>query len=570
MHYFKIESMMKMVLTHIEDGLLYVISKIKKTSLYVIIRSRLLPFLTLAIAAMVFHGCVKDDLEFDKIKETNWNPELAVPLAYSSMSINDLMKTESDSGILIIGSDNFCTLVYSERALEIKANEMFSIPNQQNNYAIQLNDSIATALNHAGAVTFTSSQLMDFSMSQAMLLYSLVLKAGQLDIDITSSVPADITLTFTIPGSSKNGIPFSQSTQLNFAGALPVQAAASSDMSGYKMDMTNGGTSHNQVRVNYTVSITPTGTAISANDKITIKADFTGNKFQKIFGYAGQQTLLTPQDTLPISIFNSQQGLGSFTIANPEIKFDFKNSFGFPVHARVAQMTGLNGNLTSLVVANGIPDPLPVVSPTVNQVGQTMTGTFTMDNSNSNVNAMIANQPKYLISQVENMTNPNGNTGQNFILDTSKFVVDMEVKLPLYGTANNFVLNDTVNFTYSNLQNIESLMIRTTLENGFPFDTKFQVYFTDNTFNILDSLVYSDPLLMPSANIDAVSGKVTGSVVKTTDHTLDRDRILKIMNSEKLILRAAITSANNGNTNVKIYSNYKFNVNLGAIAKVTL
>jgi hypothetical protein len=570
MHYFKIENMIKMILTHIEDGLLYVISKIKKTSLYVIIRSRILPFLTLIITTMIFHGCVKDDLEFNKLKETNWSPEIAVPLAYSSMSISDLMKTERDSGILIVGTDNFCTLVYSERALEIKANELFSIPNQQDNYNILLNDSIATALNHAGAVSFTSTQVMDFSMSQGMLLDSLVLKEGQLGIDVTSGIPANITLSLTIPGASKNGIPFSQSMQLNYTGALPVQAVIQQDMSGYKMDLTNGGSSHNQVRVNYTVSITPTGTAISATDKIIIKAGFTGNKFGKLFGYAGQQTLMTPQDTLIISLFNSPQGIGSFTIANPEIKFDFKNSFGFPVRARVAQMTGLNGNLTNLVVANGIPDPLPVVSPSISQIGQTMTGSFTMNNANSNVNAMIANQPKYLISQVENMTNPNGNTGQNFILDTSKFAVDMEVTLPLYGTAKNFVLNDTVDFTYSNLQNIQSLMIRTTLENGFPFDTKFQIYFADNSFHILDSLVYTDPLLMPSAAVDPVSGKVTSSVVKTTDHTLDRSRILKIMNAKKLILRAGITSSNNGNTNVKIYSDYKFNVNLGAIAKVTL
>ena len=146
----------------------------------------------------------------------------------------------------------------------------------------------------------------------------------------------------------------------------------------------------------------------------------------------------------------------------------------------------------------------------------------------------------------------------------------MEVKLPLYGTAKDFLLRDTVNFSYSNLSNVESLMIRTTLENGFPIDTKFQVYFTDENFNVLDSLVNGDQLLMPSAIVNPVTGKVISSTTKSTDHTLDRARILKIMNAKKLILKAGASSANNSTTNVKIYSNYKFNVNIGAIAKVTL
>ena len=132
------------------------------------------------------------------------------------------------------------------------------------------------------------------------------------------------------------------------------------------------------------------------------------------------------------------------------------------------------------------------------------------------------------------------------------------------------MLNDTVNFNLNNLQNLESLMIRASLENGFPFDTKFQVYFTDNSYAIIDSLIYGDHLIMPSASINAGTGIVTSSTLKTTDHTLDRDRIVRIMNAKKLILQARVTSANNGTTNVKIYADYKFKVNLGAIAKVSL
>ncbi|HKR05124.1 MAG TPA: hypothetical protein VJY62_10875 [Bacteroidia bacterium] len=561
--------MLKLIKTHLEDAVLYAVNKIKKTSLYVIIRTRFLPFFSL-ITVLSFHGCVKDDLDFKKLEQTNYSPELAVPLAYSSLSIEDLMKNESDSGILIIDENKFCTLVYSSQALQMRAADMISVPDQDFNQGIALNDSIATLVNQLGNITFGYSQDIDFSMIQGMQVDSMFFKGGNMKTNFKSGIPANITITLTIPALTLNGNPFSQSFQLNYTSSLPVTAIITSPLEHYKLDLTNGGVTYNQLKVNYTINIATTGTSIQGSDNIDIGLNFNNIRYSKLFGYFGQQTLMSPQDTINISLFNTQNGFGSFKIAEPEIRVDFVNSFGFPVRARIIQMTGMNGNLTNFVVANGIPDPLPINSPNIHQIGQELTGSFTMTNSNSNVQAMIANQPKYIISQTQNEINPNGNTGENFVVDTSKLSVNMEVKLPLYGTADNFILNDTVNFSVNNLQNIESLIIRTSLENGFPIDTKFQVYFTDENYSKLDSLVYGDRLLMPSASVNPVTGKVTASTIKSTDHTMDRGRILKIMTAKKLILQASLTSANNGATNVKIYADYKFKVNLGAIAKVNL
>jgi hypothetical protein len=561
--------MLNLIKTHIEDAALYIISKVKKTSLYIIIRTRIFPFFCLLLA-LSLHGCVKDDLDFDKLKHTNYSPDLALPLAYSSLSIEDLMKTESDSGILIIDENKFCTLVYSGQALQMQATDLISVPDQDFNQGIPLNDSIATLINQIGNISFSYSQNVDFSTIQGMQIDSIFLKNGNMKTNFRSGIPADITVTLTIPSLTLNGHSFSQSFQLNYTNSLPVTAIITTPLSGYKIDLTNGGITHNRLKVDYTVSIATTGTAIQGSDNINIDLNFNNINYSKLFGYFGQQALMSPKDTINISLFNALNGCGTFKIAEPEIRFDFVNSFGFPVKARVIQMTGMNGNLTNLVIASGIPDPLPINSPNINQIGQTLTGSFTMNNTNSNVLAMIANQPKYIISQTDNQINPNGNTGENFVVDSSKLTVNMEVKLPLYGTASNFVLNDTVNFSINNLQNIESLIIRTTLENGFPFDTKFQVYFTDENYNKLDSLVYGDRLLMPSAAINPVTGKVTSSTIKSTDHPIDHGRILKIMTAKKLILQAGLSSTNNGNTNVKIYTDYKFKVNLGAIAKVNL
>lgn len=559
--------MLKITLARFKDVFLYFLNKVKHTSVYIKVASRLFALL---LFTSLFHSCVKDDLDFDKLETTNWSPSLALPLAYSSMSIEDLLKNEQDSGLLQIDPDKFCTLIYTGRALEIKAGDLVTIPDQHMLQTIQLNAAIANAINTVGEITFNYSQNIDFSMQGGMELDSTLFKGGNIQLEFNSQITANTSIDITILGATLNGIPFSQNVQLNYTGTVPVTATINPGLAGYRFDFTRGGITTNQLQVDYTVYITTTGATVQSWHKADIDFNFVGNDYKEAYGYFGQQNLLSPDDTINITLFRTQQGLGTFTIAEPEIKIDLVNSLGLPVRANVIQMTGLNGDLTSLVVATGIPSPLPIVYPSLSQVGQTMTGTFTMSNANSNIAAMIANKPLYVISQVQSITNPNGNTEQNFVTDSSGFAIDMEVKLPLYGTAKDFLLKDTVNFNYNNLNNVEELMVRTALTNGFPFDVNFQLFFTDDNYMVLDSLVYTNQLLMPAGNVSAATGRVTSPTTKTTDHTLDRTRVLKIMNAKKLILKASASTVNNGTTDVRIYSDYKFDVNLGAIAKVKL
>ncbi len=560
--------MIKLLCSHFINFVLLVLYKIKHTSFYVMLRQKL--FLVSALSVFLLQSCVKDDLDLDKLETTNWNPSVAVPLAYASMSMADLLKKDETSGNLVIDSDKFCTLIYTGRAIEIKADALITIPNQTVTQTVQLDDAAATAINTLGSVTFSYSQNFDFGMSNGIELDSITLKNGQLKLDLESGIPANTVLEIKIPAATLNGIAFRQTVLLNYTGTLPITVVAIPDLDGYKVDMTNGGVTNNQVKIFYTLSITTTGTPVQNTNKVLSKMTFRNIAYQNVFGYFGQMNLLSPLDTIVINLFNTGQGLGTFVIKDPEIRIDLVNSLGLPVRASVNNMTGMNADLTSLVVATGIPDPLPIFHPGLNEVGQSKTGSFTMNNANSNVSAMIANHPKFVISQITSTTNPDGNVSGNFVTDSSLFAVDMNVKLPLYGSAKDFLLKDTVNFNYNNFNNVTELMIRTSLTNGFPLDVNFQILFADDNYTILDSLVTSNQLIMPSGIVDAATGRVISPVTQTTDHTLNHTRVLNIASARKLILKASAATINNGNTDIKIYSDYKFDVNIGAIAKITL
>lgn len=543
------------------------IFKLKKTSLWLLVTKKM--YLSL-FPALLFTSCLKDNFEFDKMKDGGWSPELAMPLAHTSMSIQDLMRSESDSGNLVLDSSLFCTLIYSGTAATLSSNDMISLPDQSFQAAAQLTSALANIINTHGSLSVSFEQVTDLAFPGGIALDSMTYKSGQMWMNMNMRIPADVQLTITIPSATLNGVVYTSSHLFHYNGTLPVTQNVAVDLSGYRFDLSDNGVAKNKLRVKFDLDITHTGTTITSNHRLNMNCNLNGYKFSSIYGYFGQQSFISDYDTINITLFNSLDAFSTFTIAKPEIRISFNNSIGVPVRANVVNMKGVDGDFSDLIVAQGFPNPLPVISPNFNQIGQTLSGEFIMNSNNSNVKQLISAKPKYLMTRIESTINPNGNTGMNFMTDSSKISIDVEVTLPLHGTAENFVLRDTIDFNYNHLQNVQSMTIRTFIKNGFPFDADWQVYFTDYNYQLLDSLVTTGGMFMPSATVNMNNGKVKEPSTAMHDNSLDRNRILKIMNAKYMIIKAKAATYQNGAVNVKIYGDYKFDVNLGVIAKVNL
>jgi hypothetical protein len=245
------------------------------------------------------------------------------------------------------------------------------------------------------------------------------------------------------------------------------------------------------------------------------------------------------------------------------------NSYGIPIDATIAQLDAYTPGAVPFQVT-GYPSPLPLKSPGMNQIGQTLVGFFTLNNANSNLATIIKKVPQSFIYKIDSKTNPNGATHNNFILDSSRFKVDMEVELPLWGTAKDFVLIDTIDFKLEEdlTTEIESATIRSYNSNGFPMDVAMQVYFADSLYKPIDSLVVPYQLILKSAIVNPASGKVVAPTEKIYDATLTQARAKKLKTAKYLLVKANATTTSGGNTNVKIYANYKIDLKLGVQAQI--
>lgn len=519
--------------------------------------------------ALLSSACNKDDFNSDLLEPVVWEPEVAFPLVYTEIGIADLTNVNDSNTTIVTDPDQFCTLIYNGRAFELSAAQMVTVPNQSFQRQYSLNNNQILTLGNSGQVQVTKTHMTDFAIPQGVEIDTLYCKSGSLNLSFSSDFNVDASVVIQIPSLTKNGIPYSVSLPLDYTGTIPVINTISTPLAGYRFDFTSGNTSHNKLAITYQITFTGAAAGITTGNQLSCFAEFDSLKYSILYGYTGQQSLSNIQDSIEISIFNNSIGTGSFSIAEPKIRFDISNSLGIPFSARLNQLTALNGNLTSFVVANGIPDPLPVLSPGIAQAGQVLLSGFSLDNTNSNVVALIDQQPKYFISQSQVTTNPNGRA-VNFLTDTSKIAMDVHVELPFYGTAENFKIKDTVPFSYNDLDQVEALTLRMDLENGFPLESSIQLIFADDSLNVLDTLFSENEVVIASGSVDQVTGRVTVPGKKIHDHVFSRERIEKILTANYIYVISSATTFNGGNTNVKIYNDYKLKIKIGAIAKMKI
>lgn len=309
-------------------------------------------------------SCIKDNFELDKLAKVEWNPNIAVPLVYSSLSIQDILTKNDKSGLINVDSNHFCTLVYQGNLFSTIASDLVKIPDQVTPpFSASLDLTQIPILLSNASITVPYSQTVDFvSGPNSPKIDSMIFKTGTVELSLNSDFQYKGQIKIQIPAAKKNGVSLSQTLLLNYTGTVPVIASAVIDLSGYHFDMTNGGTTSNQFVVNYEVTLTGPGPTPTTVNKIVVSSALKNMTFDRIYGDLGQLPLSLDQDTVDISIFKNAIGSGVISLADPRLKMIISNSYGVPIQANVAVLNAYTPGKIAYPVT-GTPNPLPILSP---------------------------------------------------------------------------------------------------------------------------------------------------------------------------------------------------------------
>lgn len=531
-----------------------------RTQHFIIIK--LLSFL-LFITSM--QSCIKnEDFDYDKVTSTTWDPDVAVPLIHSELSIYDIIGN-TDSGSISIDDSNRVTLIYKGNIYSVYGYEFLPLVNQSSGQVIQLgsNDSLQLAVN--GTFSKSVTNTFPFAVANSESLDSVTLSFGTLIVSVNSMIPYSGSLNISIPDARKNGISFSKDIPFVNSGSLPILAIDSADLAGYHVNLNPSGTP-NTVSIIYTPTFTYNGSNVQpvVNKNFSILSNFSNLNVRQAFGNFGQRPLNINVDSSKIGLFNNQTN-GNLFFDDPTVKFIISNSYGMPIDAHINSLFAILNNGSTIGIT-GYPDPIPISVPLA--IGQTVETSFELNQTNSNEKVVLNQQPRYIsYNAIANTNVPSGT--YNFLEDSSQFKVDVEVTLPLKGYTQAFTLQDTTPFTLENIKEVQSAVFRINVINGFPANALTQVYFTDSTYTYIDSMLTNpSSLIVESGQLDN-NGKVIAPVHKRRDEPFSRSRLENIFNAKYLIIRSVIDSKDAPSTHVQVYSDYKIDVRIGVRAQLS-
>lgn len=401
---------------------------------------------------------------------------------------------------------------------------------------------------------------IDFSDDSDEKITKIILKSGYVEIELRSEVKADVDVNLRFPSMTKNGVVKETTIPVNYTG-LDDPETETIDISGCTIDLTQGSDpdkAYNTLPVAYDLRNNSDSYYVefTSEDKIYVKASFHELYFEYVEGYFGQKTIEIDAGTIDLGVDIFDQIEGGLTLTDPQINMIVKNSVG------IAGQVDLN--LTA-VSSSGETE---TINPQIELSSITATNPYQTDiiefnkNTMSNLVDFIALPPQIINYEAETVVNPDGDTGElNFVSDTSKIQVGIEIDMPLELKTSNLAFRDTMDMDLGDeIDDAENGTLYITSTNGFPFEISVDLIMYDSG-NDLELDTISATLLKAASVTD---GKVTdGDKTEYTEpvEILKRDMEL-LKQADKIIIVGSLTTTDDGTVAVKLYSDYTLDINL--------
>jgi hypothetical protein len=521
--------------------------------------------LLLACIPLFLIGSCKK-LGFDKIASTAWDPNLAIPLAYGTFGVSDIFTyNDTANSVFIDENTGLVKLIYRSELLVASALDFVTLGQFDENVVFSGSDlNIPATGSLTGTANTSNNQNMIIDVPNGVEIHSLHLKSGMLAVNVSTTLAHDVTALVTLPGVTVSGAPVQQTVTLNYQGAVPHSNTAMINLAGATMDCSLGNTTSNTVQVTLQNTITGSGAGISGNESVSLNLSSTNMAFDLAYGYFGQQTVVDLQDSILIKLFDNGTGSGYFELTNPSLRLFVESSMGLPIRLNINDLRTISVLNDQEFTLNNYPAVHNINFPAILGVAVETMIEFTTTNTPDLAN-VITPVPQYLAYGFTALTNPDGpGATLNFLRDTSKIKVRSELELPLEGFASGFGVKDTFNFGLGvGAKNIEYVMLRLIIDNGFPVEMDAQITFMNENYATLFT-AWDSPVRVVDSGVTDVNGVVVQRKTAITDITIDGSDLELLKQAKFVEVRATAQTRDAQNSSViKIYDWYTIKLKLG-------
>lgn len=505
----------------------------------------------LLFVALSAAGCNQFN-ELEDIATVDYQAEYAIPIVNTSLSLEDILTKLDDRTTLVVDPDGLIRLQYSGEVLRQTSADVFS----------NINETIG----NIPFIPITSKhQPLPFSSPDGLQMDRLDLKTGSFFYTAQNDHPFAVKFTISSEQVTKNGVPLELTGNLSaYSGSgdkpIATNLFSPASLADYQIVPQN-----DTVYIDYQ-ALDPQGNPV---DLSTVVIRIQDLDFYYVEGYLGNQIYEGGRDTIFIDFFD-QWTQGDVYFAEPRITLNIENSFGIPTRSifEVFNVFTVRDEvlpIESTFIDEGIDFPYPSLA----ERGLVKEGQFVFTKDNSNIDQVLGAGPIAVDYEVNALTNPDQLTDiRGFIAEDSYYNVRIDVDLPLYGQANNFLARDTFALDFSTFQTVTAAEFKLVTENGMPLSVDIQGYFMDENGQILDSLLQQQERVIAAAPVDP-DGVVTESTKETKFIDIDEVRFEQLRHAKELLIVAAFSTVNDGQVPVKVLEGQSTDIRLGAILKVT-
>ncbi|MFI5221364.1 MAG: hypothetical protein ACHQK8_03485 [Bacteroidia bacterium] len=532
--------------------------------------------------ALFYQSCYKDTLDqLQSIQGIQGAPQFSVPVINDHLGLKDIYAMYKSKGYIVEGSDNFLTFIYKS-ADTLPSHQYLSIQPASFSYNFALDAGAISLFNTIGTFTSSFSNYALLPVTNGERLKKINIKSGSFVMNITSTFRHNIKIVVTYPTLLKNGIALVDTIKLNYTGTLPVTTGNSIDLSGYELDLSNGGFSYNVVPYLFQISVTRIpGNPISVTDQLHFDNNVNVSTYNYLQGYLGKFNVLQYTADNTFDIFDKQAD-GNVFIYDPKVKVNIDNGIGMPITAQISNIRIITGKGNTYPVnVNKFKDTFTFDYPrfSLNQVGKIITSGFQVDKTNSNIDTLLSKAPQELMYDITYTANYNQVVDEdNFLFDKNYFVDNTNVELPMQIKVVDYYIHhsDILTLTAQDPKyTIDWYKMSSYFNNSMPIGALAQMYFCKkalinniDSFIIVDSL-YPAPIPISPAAVDA-NGKIISPSIVTNEATMNSERYDYLQkHCDKFLLSMHIRTSDYAGSLpfVKIYSNQSIIFKIGVEAK---
>jgi hypothetical protein len=505
----------------------------------------------LFFASLLAAGCNQFQ-EFEDITTVDYQAEYAVPIVNTQLSLEDILSKLDERTTLVVDPDGLIRLQYSGEVLRQTSADVFA----------NINQTIAGI----PLIPITSKhQPLPFSSPDGLQMDRLDLKAGLFYYTAQNDHPFSVNFSISSEQVTRNGLPLKLTGTIAPYGGTGSKPVVSNLFSPYSMNDYQIVPQNDTVYIDYE-ALDPQGNPV---DLSTVVIRIQDLDFYYVEGYLGNQIYEGGRDTIFIDFFD-QWTQGDVYFAEPRITLHVENSFGIPTRSifEVFNVFTVRNEVLP-IESNFIDAGIDFPYPSLAEKGEVKEQQFVFTKDNSNIDEVLGAGPIAVDYEVNALTNPDQLTDiRGFIADDSYYNVRIDVDLPLYGQARDFLARDTFALDFSTFQKVTAAEFKLVTENGLPLSVDIQGYFMDENGQVLDSLLQQQERVIAAAPVDQ-NGNVTQSMEETKFIDIDADRFEQLRSAKKLLLVASFSTVNDGSVPVRVLSDQSTEIRLGAILKVS-